>query len=176
MHVINLFGPPGVGKSTVAAETFSMLKKKGVEVELCTEFAKSLVWEGRSATLQDNLYVFSKQNAMLVQLARNGIDYAVTDSPLPICLAYTREGYYQHFRSLVMEVFHDYKNINFYLSATHRYSRVGRIQNEEESRMVDKRLREILNEEKIEFVELASNHSTAFVVIEHLKSIGMLNA
>ena len=175
MHVINLFGPPCVGKSTVASKLFSTLKEKGTEIELCTEFAKSLVWEGRKATLQDNLYVFAKQNAMLVQLARNGIDYAVTDSPLPICLAYTREGYYQHFRSLVMEVFHDYKNINFYLSATHRYSRVGRIQNEEESRMVDKRLREILNEEKVDFVELASNHSTAFVVIEHLKSMGMLN-
>ena len=175
MHVINLFGPPCVGKSTVASKLFSTLKEKGTEIELCTEFAKSLVWEGRKATLQDNLYVFAKQNAMLVQLARNGIDYAVTDSPLPICLAYTREGYYQHFRSLVMEVFHDYKNINFYLSATHRYSRVGRIQNEEESRMVDKRLREILNEEKVDFVELASNHSTAFVVIEHLKSMGLLN-
>lgn len=74
-----------------------------------------------------------------------------------------------------MEVFHDYKNINFYLSATHRYSRVGRLQNEEESRLVDKKLREILNEEKIEFVELASNHSTALGVIEHLKSMGMLN-
>lgn len=175
MRVINLFGPPCVGKSTVASKLFSTLKEKGTEIELCTEFAKSLVWEGRKATLQDNLYVFAKQNAMLVQLSRNGIDYAVTDSPLPICLAYTREGYYKHFRSLVMEVFHDYQNINFYLSATHRYSRVGRIQDEEESRMVDKRLREILNEEKVDFVELASNHSTAFVVIEHLKSMGLLN-
>lgn len=175
MYVINLFGPPCVGKSTIASEIFSMLKKKGIETELCTEFAKRLVLEGRIATLQDSLYVFAKQNSTLVQLSKNGIQYAVTDSPLPLCLAYTKEGYYKNFKNIVMEVFHNYQNVNFYLSSTHRYSRVGRVQNEEESKMIDQKLRVILPEEKIDFMELPSNNSTAGVVVEKLANMGILN-
>ena len=43
--VINLFGGPGCGKSTIAAELFAILKKQGYEVELVTEYAKDKVWE-----------------------------------------------------------------------------------------------------------------------------------
>ena len=43
--VINLFGNPGSGKSTVAAYLFSELKSRGLEVELVTETAKDLVWD-----------------------------------------------------------------------------------------------------------------------------------
>ena len=38
--VINLIGGPGCGKSTIAAELFSRLKKMGVTCELVTEYIK----------------------------------------------------------------------------------------------------------------------------------------
>ena len=38
--IINLFGAPGVGKSTGAAYIFSKLKMAGMNAELVTEFAK----------------------------------------------------------------------------------------------------------------------------------------
>jgi adenylylsulfate kinase-like enzyme len=43
LHVINLFGGPGTGKSTLAAALFTDLKMKGINAELVTEFAKDLV-------------------------------------------------------------------------------------------------------------------------------------
>ena len=43
--VVNLFGPPGSGKSTGAAYIFSKLKMAGINAELVDEFAKAKVWE-----------------------------------------------------------------------------------------------------------------------------------
>ena len=41
--VLNLYGGPGVGKSTGAAYIFSMLKLAGINCELVREYAKELV-------------------------------------------------------------------------------------------------------------------------------------
>lgn len=49
--VINLFGAPGAGKSTGAAIVFAELKKRGVNAELVTEFAKDKTWEGNAIAL-----------------------------------------------------------------------------------------------------------------------------
>ena len=38
--VINLFGAPGVGKSTAAAYLYHLLSSRGISTELVTEFAK----------------------------------------------------------------------------------------------------------------------------------------
>ena len=43
MQVVNLFGPPGVGKSVISAFIYAELSKNNLNVELCREFAKQLV-------------------------------------------------------------------------------------------------------------------------------------
>lgn len=53
MIVVNLFGAPGVGKSTGAARIFSNLKMAGINAELITEFAKDKVWEENKAVFND---------------------------------------------------------------------------------------------------------------------------
>lgn len=45
MLVINLFGGPSTGKSTTAAEIFVYLKKKKINCEYITEYAKDKTWE-----------------------------------------------------------------------------------------------------------------------------------
>ena len=45
MFVINLFGGPGVGKSTAAATIFSKLKTLGFNVEIIHESAKDIYFE-----------------------------------------------------------------------------------------------------------------------------------
>lgn len=47
MKVINLFGGPGIGKSTLAAGLFEHMKIAGFNVELVNEYAKDMVWEQR---------------------------------------------------------------------------------------------------------------------------------
>ena len=63
--VINLFGAPGAGKSTLMAELFASLKNAGVDCEMSPEFAKELVWEKRTRTFDDELYILAKQNHRL---------------------------------------------------------------------------------------------------------------
>lgn len=43
--VINLFGGPSAGKSTLAAGVFYNLKCMGINCELITEYPKDKVWE-----------------------------------------------------------------------------------------------------------------------------------
>lgn len=54
---VNIFGGPGVGKSTTAADLFVAMKKAGYNVELVTEVAKDFVWEDRSTTLTIQPYI-----------------------------------------------------------------------------------------------------------------------
>ncbi len=41
--IINLFGGPGCGKSTLAAEIFSILKKNGISIEFIKSIATSRI-------------------------------------------------------------------------------------------------------------------------------------
>lgn len=43
--VVNLFGGPGTGKSTLSANIFARLKMDGVDVEMAPEYVKEVVWE-----------------------------------------------------------------------------------------------------------------------------------
>ena len=57
---VSLFGPPGAGKSTLAAYVFAKLKMMGVNCELVTEFAKDKVWEKNNEALSNQIYIFAK--------------------------------------------------------------------------------------------------------------------
>lgn len=145
MKVINLFAGPGAGKSTIAAGVFSKMKKLGLNVELVTEYAKDLTWEGRQNLLNyDQLYVFAKQQRRLDRL-RNVVDYVVTDSPLLLGLAYLRKDYPASLGGLIYDYWNRYNNINFFLSREDKvYNPIGRNQTEEEARKLDDKIYSIL--------------------------------
>lgn len=81
MILINLFGAPGAGKSTLSAYVFSKLKTAGVNAELVTEFAKDKVWEENSVALANQMYMFGKQYFRMTR-CEDKVDAIVTDSPL----------------------------------------------------------------------------------------------
>lgn len=153
-----MFGGPGVGKSTLAAGLFWNLKTQGVSAELVTEYAKDVTWEGRQNLLNDQLYLLAKQNRRLSRLLDHEVDYAITDSPLLLCAAYTRMGTnkYSHLVPLVLELFNSYDNINFVLRRNVQfYMQVGRSQTVEEAQHIDNVVIDILDEFNIPYYELA---------------------
>ena len=130
MKVINLFAGPGCGKSTTAAALFALLKRRGLNVEMITEFAKDLVWTERNKELGDQIYIFGKMYHKLWRL-RDKVDFVITDSPLPFCCYYDRENI-PYFKELVMSAFNSFDNINFVLVRNFPYQKEGRYQTEEE--------------------------------------------
>lgn len=143
MKVINLWGSPGSGKSTAAAGLFYKMKMSNYNVELISEFAKDVTWEGHSNLFLDQLYIFSQQNRKLERL-RGQVDYAINDSPLLMQLAYKPEDYYERFGDLVKEVWDSYDNINFLLQRTHPYRQAGRWHNESQAAEVEREIRDVL--------------------------------
>ena len=90
MKVLNIWGGPGIGKSTTAAGLFYEMKKLGLNVELVQEYAKDAVWEKRHNILDDQIYIFAKQQRRIARLAEHNIDWVITDSPIPLGLVYLR--------------------------------------------------------------------------------------
>ena len=143
MKVINLWAGPGAGKSTTAAGLFYIMKTWGARCELVTEYAKELVYEKRSMT--DQLYILAQQNKRLERL-REHVDWAITDSPLPLGLAYANEGYKgDWYENTTSALFNSYDNINFRIIRTKEYQAYGRNQLESEARSLDDAIAEILS-------------------------------
>lgn len=81
--LINIFGGPGSGKSTYAMWLTAELKKLGVNVELVTEVAKDLVYEGRNIEWLTQAELLGAQSKRELRLLRNPtVEAVITDSPV----------------------------------------------------------------------------------------------
>ena len=151
MKVINLWGGPGSGKSTAAAGLFYEMKKLQLNVELVTEYAKDATYEKRYELLDDQLYIFSKQQRRISRLVGSGIEWVVTDSPVPLGLVYLKSGQLsENFPKLVMEVFNHQENYNFLLQRNFEYNPVGRNQKDaEEAGVYDRKVVNVLTDHNI---------------------------
>lgn len=167
LTVINLFGGPGIGKSTLAAGLFHTMKVRGMSVELVTEVAKDLIWEGRRTMLTEQDHVFSEQNKRLRRLVGQ-VEYAVVDSPLLMGIAYCRDFFPKTFFPYVVETVRTYNNINILLTRTFKYDQVGREQTEEGAIEKDNIIKHLLHTYDIDHHELVSDSTTCSKILEHV--------
>lgn len=85
--VINLFGEPGAGKSTAAMDITARLKRKGINAEYISEFAKDKVYENNGEVFKHQEYLFGKQSFKMGRV-RNKVQAMVVDSPLLLSIIY----------------------------------------------------------------------------------------
>lgn len=162
-QIINLFGGPGTGKSTTAAGLFNRMKVMGLNVELTTEYAKDMVWEGRDNVLSDQIYILAKQHRKLARL-QGKVDWVIMDSPIILGLMYTPEDYYRNFEPLVMEMWNSYNNVSFLLERSFEYQPIGRLGDEANAKRIDSQLRGFLDSKEIHYHSIGINEFNEDVV------------
>lgn len=168
MKVINLFGMPSSGKSTIRAKLFYEMKIAGYKVEEATEYAKDMVYDNRLNILDDQLYLLAKQNRKLLMLS-DKVDYLITDSPILMQLAYNNKdlSYYDTLNQLIKEVYNHYENINILLHPRHEYQTLGRTQNEDESLDIHHKILDLLDNLKVPYQPIYTD-SVSLETIKHL--------
>ena len=170
MVVINLWGAPGSGKSTTAAGLFFLMKINKYKVELVTEYAKDLVWNGHEAMIGNQISIFAEQNWRIDRLKEKGLDFAITDSPLPLPSFYKPGAYHQNFDSIVFEVFNSYNNINYFLNRVDSFEKIGRRHNESDSVKIAQDLQRFMGTHGIDFTSLDATPKTPEVIFQDLIS------
>ena len=138
MLVINFYAGPGAGKSTTAALTYGALKRLGVRAELVTEVAKDWTWEhpgGKWQAFQPR--VSAEQAWRLRRLLGEGVEVAVTDSPVLLGLAYCDATQQRLLRPWVEHEYLAYSNLDIFIQRTKPYAAYGRTQDEEQAIMLD---------------------------------------
>lgn len=172
--VINLFGSPAVGKSTTAAELYSVMKKKDLNVELVREYVKAWAWENRKINRYDQIYFFGKQ-VRHETLLYGRVDFLITDSP--VLLASFYEEYYFHQRIILPSALNFIKDAktegieyyDFWLERIEDFDPEGRYHTEEQANELHKDLNEWLKDCGVNL--MSTGNSTEDRVDEILKVI-----
>ena len=147
--VVNCYAGPGAGKTTCAWEVASQLKKKGINTEYVSEYAKELVWEGKYDVLENQEHLFAEQAKRLERL-RGKVEVIVTDSPILMSHIYGRNNS-TDFTMRIDDEYKKYYNFNLFIKRGDTFQQAGRIQNLEESKALDRKIMNMLKEKNIYF-------------------------
>lgn len=151
--VINYFGGPGVGKSVAMARTFTDLKVRGYNVEMLSEVAKQFIYEDRMNAINNDYYLVARVNYLLSCL-NDKVDIVVMDGSILNTNIYSKwnDAYSEDFGKVVTSLFYGYDNISIYLKRDTEFkSGEGRIHSEEESKTLDKLIKEELQLREVDY-------------------------
>lgn len=170
--VINLYGGPCCGKSTVSAGLFYELKCLGVECELTGEYAKDKTWDDHQTVLRNQPYVFGKQLHRIWRL-QNKVDIIVCDSPILLSTIYDSDDS-DLFELYVLEQYKKYNNINFVLERkfyNEGYQENGRNQTMQEAIEIDNDIENLLDKHNLSYTKICESNSKKMVnkILEILK-------
>jgi len=176
--IINIFGGPGIGKSSIAAGVTYKIKKNHISCDQPYEFPKLLAWDDNHSAIQDQLYVLANQHRGIVK-SYGKVDYIVLDSPILLSLTY--RNYYkgteypsslygESFDKMVLDTFNQYDNINIVLDrAEGVHNNDERYQNLEESKELDGVIENSLIENNIPFHKIKVDDDTVDNIMKLVK-------
>lgn len=171
--MVNFYGGPGLGKSTLVSEIFVVLKKTIGECEITKEFMKDKVWEGtHNIFKKDQLSIFADHNRQLMNLDGK-VPIVLVDSPLLSSILYDYE-HSENFTNIIVEKYSKYNNLNlFLLRNDDYYKNTGRYQNLDEAKELDIELENILIKQNVDFKYIENMNINSIVdhIIDSFKKL-----
>lgn len=147
--IANFVGGPGSGKSTLAYEVIAKMKARGHRAELVQEYAKELVYRRDFHVIADQGLVTREQDRRLRDLLGH-VDFVVHDSALLLGRIYATgdfEG--EWFSRRVEALYNGYTNFNVFVNRVKKFQQYGRMQNEEQSRALDTKIKSLFGPDRI---------------------------
>lgn len=146
LKVINFWGGPGIGKSSMAAQIFAKMKADDLRVEYVPEYAKDITYDGDVRRINNQLLILGRQFDRLDRLDGQ-VDYVVNDSPLPLGLVYLNPRWRtEAFVTVTRDTFNLFDNTDILLRRVKPYQHYGRRQTEEEARTLDAKIVKVFYE------------------------------
>lgn len=167
--VINLFGGPGAGKSTMRARIFTELKYKQLNCEEITEFAKDKTWEENWPALNNQIFMFGSQYHRMYRVM-DKVDIIITDSPILLCSIYDKTKN-KNLENLVVEQHNLMNTFNIFLERKHEYQKEGRNQDEEGAKEIDRYIIQMLEENDVEYIKTYSSSENAIMIANLVEKI-----
>lgn len=152
MIIIDLIGQPCSGKSVLASDLFSKLKKEGYNTKLVSEYATELVYEENFKLLGNQIHVFSEQLKRIKTL-ENKVDIIVSDTSLLLSLVYSKEKN-PFFNDFVLWEYNNLKHLTYYLKNDLPYKKEGRYQDENDAKKIDQQVIKMLSDNNINYTNL----------------------
>lgn len=142
--VINLFGCPNSGKSTLASYLFAICKKNGAKCEMIGEVAKDIVYEKNKFKIWNQPYVFGNQLNRLIRVIED-VDFIITDSPILLSIVYTPECF-SELEALAVQAFSYFDNYSYILPLHKDYCASGRRHKKSESEILSAKIKLLAHE------------------------------
>ncbi len=169
--VVNFFGGPGAGKSTLALGVASKLKRSAeVNCEFVHEFAKELTWESRNAALGNQTWILGYQYEMLRRCV-DQVDVIITDTSLLCSTIYCHNynlPFAKEIEDLAVAMFKSMNNLTFVVDREKEYNPIGRYQTEEEARAIDDEVLELLVSFDVNYYTVPGNEMGEVMVLKRI--------
>lgn len=172
--VVNFISGAGAGKSVMSALLYTELKMMHKSTEIVPEFAKWLIYRDQLDKLRDQYYVSTKQYEM-IKAVDGKVEYCIADSGIFTGLFYNKEypdnvSDVKKTEAMIMERMSEFQNIYIYLERNDDYpfEKEGRVHNEEQSREIDGKLKELMDSMGIEYISVKSDKSNIGKIIEYV--------
>lgn len=157
--VINAFAGPGAGKTTSCLEVAEKLKKQGFVTEYVQEYAKELVYDNNLTMLDghyEHQFEILKEQMKRINRLYGKVDFILTDSPVLLNNTYLNEDKgtndYATYCENVKKIYALYNNFNYFVERDKSaFEKEGRIQNLEQSIVIDEELKNTLHNNQIDF-------------------------
>ncbi len=156
---INLYSGAGGGKTITATNVCSQLGFKGYKVELINETIKEWTYIPRVPTSCDGFYLNARQIQKEDIRLRAGVDLIVSDSP--VFLQYFYALFHKVPLTTVMlrssfEFDMLYPSLNIFINREDKfYDEVGRYETLKEAKCIDIRIKNLMNDNSIEYKEFS---------------------